>query len=105
MSQTASDIASRQKAKRLKQTLPEADEPPPFTKAEAHAMRMLMLGEASADQQQTAWNWIVNQASMYYQNPARFKGDNATLESFFMMGRAFVGGAMVTLAKMPTIEE
>jgi len=72
--------------------------PPPYTLAEAHAIRALQAGSADEHAQRRALRWIVETAAGTYQPSYRPDSDRDTA---FAEGRRSVGLAIVKLLNMP----
>ncbi len=75
---------------------------PPFLRCDydiptVAAVQALARGEATADQQKQAMNWIVNQACATYGQSFQLEGDR---ETAFAEGRRFVGNQLVKLTKL-----
>lgn len=70
--------------------------PAPYTLADASALQALHRGDASADQQQRALKWLIEQcADTYY-----FHFYPTERETAFALGRAFAGQQIVKLVKL-----
>lgn len=75
--------------------------PPKYTIADVHAVKALARGEATADQQKRALDWIVHAAAGAYELSFRSDGDGGERETAFAEGRRFVGMQVVKLVNMP----
>jgi len=71
--------------------------PPGYEAADVHAIQALSRGEADADQQRRALDWIVTQAAQTYDEP--FYADNARVTDY-VLGRRSVGLAIVKLIRL-----
>lgn len=79
----------------------EAHAPAPYDKTVLMAIRAVIAGKANEGQQQAAMDWIINQASNYYDLSYR-KGD-ATATAFHE-GRRFVGAQIVKMTREETLK-
>jgi hypothetical protein len=70
--------------------------PSDYNKREAYALRAIEKGEATADQQMLALNWIVNCANTY---DLSYRPDS-TEATAFAEGRRFVGLQIVKILKL-----
>lgn len=75
---------------------------PPFLRCDydlpvVAAVQALARGEATAQQQVQALNWIINQACATYGQSFQLEGDRETV---FAEGRRFVGNQLVKLTKL-----
>lgn len=70
--------------------------PPPYEPADASAIQALQRGDASADQQQRALKWIIEQAAGTYE----FQFYPSDRETAFALGRGMVGQQVVKLLKL-----
>lgn len=70
----------------------------PYDLADVHALKALMAGTATADQQQRAWTWFVHRAARAHK--MSFDPVNDRLTSF-SEGRRFVGVRALRLATAP----
>lgn len=70
--------------------------PADYTLADASAIQALHRGDASADQQQRALRWLIEQASGTYE----FQFYPSDRETAFALGRGFVGQQIVKLVKL-----
>lgn len=71
--------------------------PPRWDPVDAHAIRAVAHGEATADQQRHAMRWIIESAAATYQD-THFPED---ADRCFANGRRFVGLRLVALINMP----
>lgn len=71
--------------------------PPLYEVDDIHAVQALSNGEATPDQQQRALSWIINNASMTYDEPFDPESARAT---DYVLGRRSVGLAIVKLLKL-----
>lgn len=83
---------------------PRGKKPPPYFRcdweiADASALQSLARGEADADQQKRALDWIIRQAALTYQVSFQPDNDRAT---DFVEGRRFVGLSIVQLLSVST---
>lgn len=76
----------------------------PFSKQEQMAFRALLEGNASADQQKLALNWMINIGARTYDVPFQLD-DESNRQTVFMCGRAFVGKRIVTMLNGPVVDE
>jgi hypothetical protein len=74
----------------------EPHEPPLYDNSVIAAIRALSSGAASEAQQKTAWDWIVYQASGYFDLSYR-PGEDGRRATDFMEGRRFVGAQMLKM--------
>lgn len=72
--------------------------PPEWELSDAYALKSLVAGTASADQQQRAVAWIINRAAATYDMAYR---PESARDTDFALGRAFVGQQVVKLINMP----
>jgi hypothetical protein len=73
--------------------------PTPYTDDDIRAIRALAAGNASDSQQIRAMNWIIQQASGYYDLSFRPGVDGARATDF-AEGKRFVGAQIVKLTKL-----
>jgi hypothetical protein len=78
---------------------PEPWKPAHYDEADAYAIRALLNGEASKEQQQRALAWIVNVACGTYDQPFR-PGEDGKRNTDFACGKQFVGQQIVKLTKI-----
>jgi hypothetical protein len=71
--------------------------PPRWEPVDAHAVRAVAAGTASADQQQRAMRWIIERAAAAYED-THFPTD---ADRCFANGRRFVGLRLVTIINLP----
>lgn len=64
---------------------------PLITVKDVHAVRALIAGRATADQQLTAVKWLMEQACRRYDSPWTPGGADAARQSDFLAGRHYVG--------------
>lgn len=76
---------------------PEAWHPPEWELPDAAAIQALTRGDATADQQRRAIEWIVNQACGTYQMQYR---PGSARDTDFSLGRQFVGQQIVKMTKL-----
>ena len=79
---------------------PQPWHPATYAKADAYALKALARGEASAEQQKRAIEWIVYEAAKHDDmsfRPGGLDGDRATT---FAEGRRFVGLQVLKLVQM-----
>lgn len=76
---------------------PEPWHPPAYEIADLRAVQALARGEASAEQQQRALDWIVSRAAQTYDEP--FFPDNPRVTDY-LLGRRSVGLALVKLTRL-----
>lgn len=76
---------------------PEAWHPAEWELADASAIQALARGDANADQQRRALEWIVNQAAGTYQMQYR---PGSARDTDFSLGRQFVGQQIVKMTKL-----
>lgn len=69
---------------------------------EAYALQALGRGEATADEQKQALNWIIMQACATYEVAYTPGADDGRRDTDFMLGRQFVGQQIVGLLKVDT---
>lgn len=62
---------------------------PEFTEAQVHAMRSLIAGKATADEQRTAMRCILEQICRIYDTP--YVADGTDRDTFVALGRHQVG--------------
>lgn len=74
--------------------------PAEWDKADAAAIQALAVGEATADQQKRALDWIIQQAAGTYETSFRPGGADGERETCFAEGRRFVGNQIVKLIKI-----
>ncbi|RUU80009.1 hypothetical protein [Mesorhizobium sp. M7A.F.Ca.MR.362.00.0.0] len=74
----------------------EAHAPAPYDKDILMAIRALIAGKANEGQQQTAMDWIIQQASNLYDVSYRKQDSHATA---FAEGRRFVGNQIVKMTR------
>jgi hypothetical protein len=67
---------------------------------DAAAIQALDRGDATADQQRRALDWIINKAAGYYDLSYRPGGEEGRRDTDFAEGRRFVGGQIVKLSKL-----
>ena len=77
-------------------TAPPATQAALFTSVEAAAVQSLSKGEATADQQRTAWRWILEGACGLPIWPYR----ESTRETDIALGRHFVGQQLIGVTKV-----
>lgn len=73
--------------------------PPKWDIADANAIKALQAGTADPEQQKRALIWIVEKASMRYEQHF-FPGPDGQRNTDFALGRAFVGQHIVALANI-----
>lgn len=71
--------------------------PPDYEKQDVRAIQALAKGDASADEQRRALDWIITQAAATYDEP--FRPGSADVVNY-MLGRRSVGLAIVKLMKL-----
>ncbi len=76
---------------------------PQFTEADVHAIRALLRGEATADQQRRAMRVILEDVCHIYDSP--YVADGSDRESFVMMGRHQVGVIVTSAQTARVLEE
>ena len=79
----------------------EAHAPAPYDKDILMAIRACIAGKANEGQQQTAMDWIIQQASNYYDLSYRKNDSHATA---FAEGRRFVGAQIVKMLRAETLK-
>jgi hypothetical protein len=82
-----------------KPSAPQPWMPTPYTDDDIRAIRALAAGNASDSQQIRAMNWIIQQASGYYDLSFRPGVDGARATDF-AEGKRFVGAQIVKLTKL-----
>ena len=75
--------------------------PAEWEPADCEAMQALSRGEANADQQRRALDWIINVAAETYDQPYRSDADGGARDTAFACGRMFVGQQIRKLVVMP----
>lgn len=66
----------------------------------AKALQKLAAGEANAEEQKRALDWIIYAAAQTYDNPFRPGGSDGDRNTAFACGRKFVGEQIVKLIKV-----
>lgn len=74
--------------------------PPAYDNAEVAAVQALARGNATADQQKRALDWIINKACATYDFPYRPGGQEGDRDTCMAIGRMFVGQQIVKLLKL-----
>jgi hypothetical protein len=82
----------------------EAHAPAPYDKDILMAVRAVIAGKANEGQQQTAMDWIINQASNYYDLSYRSGGEDGRRATDFHEGRRFVGAQIVKMTRPETLK-
>lgn len=75
--------------------------PAKWEPADCEAMQALGRGEASADQQKRALDWIITKAAETYEPSYRSDADGGDRETAMAEGRRWVGLQVVKLVNMP----
>lgn len=76
--------------------------PPPYGIADVQAIRALIIGEATPDQQQRALRWIIEVAAGTYDQSFYPGAEDGRRNTDFAEGRRFVGNQIVKLTKINT---
>jgi hypothetical protein len=76
---------------------PPADSPAPFDLPDVAAIQAVYRGEATADQQKRAMDWIIKGAAQIGGQSYRAGDSHATA---FVEGRRFVGAQILSLLEM-----
>ena len=79
----------------------EAHAPAPYDKDILMAIRAMIAGKANEGQQQMGMDWIIQQASNYYDLSYRKNDSHATA---FAEGRRFVGAQIVKMTRSETLK-
>lgn len=74
--------------------------PASWEKHHAYALQALSRGEATADQQRIALDWVITHAAATYDQTYRPGGLDGDRDTAFACGRSFVGQQIVKLLKM-----
>lgn len=73
--------------------------PAPYEEADVYAIKALVAGVASADQQKRALGWIINTLCGTYDMPYR-PGEGGDRDTVFACAKMFVGQQIVKLTKI-----
>ncbi len=80
--------------------LPKNSPAPPLAELpDIYALKALVRGEATTDQQLRVVDWLLNVATSYYELSFR-RGEGGERESAFEEGRRYVGWSIVKIANM-----
>jgi hypothetical protein len=71
--------------------------PPQYDDPDVFAIQALVKGEADADQQKRALNWIINECCKTYD--MSYRPDNQT-DTVFAEGKRYVGNEIIRMTKM-----
>ena len=74
--------------------------PPAYDNADAAAIQALVKGNATADQQKRAIDWIVTKACGTYDFPYRPGAQDGDRDTCIAIGKMFVGQQIVKLMKL-----
>jgi len=74
--------------------------PPGYDVVDVQAIQALVRGDATADQQQRALRWIIEQAAGTYDQSFWPGGEDGRRNTDFAEGRRFVGNQIVKLTKL-----
>lgn len=81
----------------------KAHAPAPYEKVDIYAIKACIAGEATADQQQRAMDWIITKAANLYDMSYRDDAEGGARAEAFHEGRRFVGNQILKLTRPATL--